>query len=132
MPVGQVYPDGSTEQISRHGSLIAQHIATSLQRVTIHINAFKYPVWGTLERLAPCLNAGVPAIVKLATKTASLTETCVRTMLYSGLFPEGALQLVVGPTGDLLDRLGPQGVVGFTGSAQTAHVLRSRPDILSD
>jgi len=101
-----------------------------LQGVAIHINAFNFPVWGMLEKLAPTLLAGVPAIVKPATATSYVTELCVRLMLESGLLPEGALQLVTGGLGDMLDRLTCQDVVAFTGSADTALKLRSNPNIL--
>ncbi|WP_299935730.1 phenylacetic acid degradation bifunctional protein PaaZ [uncultured Pelagimonas sp.] len=130
MPDGHVYVDGDIEQISRKGTFLAQHIATPLQGVAVHINAFNFPVWGMLEKLAPTLLAGVPAIVKPATQTCFLTEACVRMIVDSGILPDGALQLIVGGTGDLLDRLGPQDVVAFTGSADTALKLRSNPNIM--
>jgi len=130
MPDGQVYLDGPVEQLSRNGTFLGQHIATPLLGVAVHINAFNFPVWGMLEKLAPSLLAGVPAIVKPATATAYLTEAAFRLMIESGIFPEGSFQLIVGGTGDLLDRLGPQDIVGFTGSAKTALMLRSNPNIL--
>ncbi|PYG31136.1 oxepin-CoA hydrolase/3-oxo-5,6-dehydrosuberyl-CoA semialdehyde dehydrogenase [Pelagimonas varians] len=130
MPDGHVYIDGDIEQTSRKGTFLAQHIATPLQGVAVHINAFNFPVWGMLEKLAPTLLAGVPAIVKPATQTCFLTEACLRMMIESGLLPEGAIQLIVGGTGDLLDRLGAQDVVAFTGSADTALMLRSNPHIM--
>ncbi len=130
MPDGQVYIDGDIEQLSRNGTFLGMHIATPLQGVAVHINAFNFPVWGMLEKLAPTLLAGMPAIVKPATATSYVTEAAVRIMLDSGILPEGALQLIAGGTGDLLDRLGPQDVVSFTGSAQTASLLRSNPNIL--
>ena len=132
MPDGQVYLDGGIEQLSRRGSFLGQHVATPLQGVAVHINAFNFPVWGMLEKLAPTLLAGVPAIVKPATQTSFLTEACVRILLDSGLLPAGALQLIVGGTGDLLDILGPQDVVSFTGSAATALSLRAKPNMLSE
>ncbi|MFV1875563.1 phenylacetic acid degradation bifunctional protein PaaZ [Nioella sp.] len=130
MPDGHVYLDGEVEQLSRNGTFLGQHIATSLQGVAVHINAFNFPVWGMLEKLAPTLLAGVPAIVKPATATCYVTELAVRIMLDSGILPAGALQLVSGGVGDMLDRLGCQDVVSFTGSAQTALALRSNPVIL--
>ncbi len=132
MPDGHVYLDGEVEQLSRKGTFLGQHIAVPLQGVAVHINAFNFPVWGMLEKLAPALLAGVPCIVKPATQTSFLTEACVRIMMDSGLLPEGALQLIVGRTGDLLSRLGPQDVVSFTGSARTALALRSMPNILAN
>ena len=132
MPDGHVYLDGEVEQLSRNGTFLGQHIATPLQGVAVHINAFNFPVWGMLEKLAPTLLAGVPAIVKPATATCYVTEMAVRIMLDSGVLPAGALQLVSGGVGDMLDRLGCQDVVSFTGSAQTALALRSNPVILSN
>jgi len=132
MPDGKVYIDGEIEQLSRNGTFLGMHIATPLQGVAVHINAFNFPVWGMLEKLAPTLLAGVPAIVKPATATSYVTEAAVRIMLDSGILPEGALQLISGGTGDLLDRLGPQDIVSFTGSAQTASMLRSNPNILKN
>ncbi len=98
----------------------------------MHINAYNFPVWGMLEKLAPSILAGVPAIVKPATATCYVTELCVRMMLESGILPVGALQFVAGGLGDMLDRLGAQDVVAFTGSADTALKLRSNPVILSN
>jgi oxepin-CoA hydrolase/3-oxo-5,6-dehydrosuberyl-CoA semialdehyde dehydrogenase len=130
MPDSSIYLDGEVEQLSRDGTFLGQHIATSLQGVAVHINAFNFPVWGMLEKLAPTLLAGVPAIVKPATATAYVTELAVRLMIESGILPDGALQLVAGGLGDMLDRLGGQDVVSFTGSADTALKLKSSPHIL--
>ncbi|SEO05011.1 oxepin-CoA hydrolase / 3-oxo-5,6-dehydrosuberyl-CoA semialdehyde dehydrogenase [Salinihabitans flavidus] len=132
MPDGHVYLDGDVEQLSRNGSFLGQHICTPLQGVAVHINAFNFPVWGMLEKLAPTLLAGVPAIVKPATNTSYVTELAVRIMLESGILPDGALQLVSGGLGDMLDRLNCQDVVSFTGSADTAFKLRSAPHILEN
>ena len=130
MPDGHVYIDGGVEQLSRGGSFVGQHVCTPLQGVAVHINAFNFPVWGMLEKLAPTLLAGMPAILKPATTTCYVTEACVRMMLESGILPDGSLQLVTGGLGDLLDHLGPQDVVSFTGSADTAFSLRSAPNLL--
>ena len=130
MPDGHVYLDGDVEQLSRNGTFLGQHICTPLQGVAVHINAFNFPVWGMLEKLAPTLLAGVPAIVKPATATCYVTELAVRLMLESGILPDGALQLVSGGLGDMLDHLGMQDVVSFTGSAETALKLRANPVIL--
>ncbi|CUH74775.1 phenylacetic acid degradation bifunctional protein PaaZ [Tropicibacter naphthalenivorans] len=130
MPDGHVYVDGGVEQLSRKGTFLGQHIATPLQGVAVHINAFNFPVWGMLEKLAATLLAGVPAIVKPATQTCYLTEACFRLMIDSGLLPDGAVQLIIGGTGDLLDQLGPQDVVSFTGSADTALMLRGAPHLM--
>ncbi|MFI2766408.1 phenylacetic acid degradation bifunctional protein PaaZ [Ruegeria faecimaris] len=132
MPDGHVYLDGEVEQLSRNGTFLGQHICTPLKGVAIHINAFNFPVWGMLEKLAPTLLAGVPAIVKPATNSCYVTELCVRLMLESGILPNGALQLVSGGLGDMLDRLTMQDVVSFTGSADTALKLRANPVILEN
>ena len=131
MPDGHVFLDGGVEQLSKDGSFLGRHVCLPLQGVALHINAFNFPVWGMLEKLAPTLLAGVPAIVKPATASAYVTEACVRLMLESGILPDGALQLVAGGVGDMLDRLGPQDVVSFTGSAATALKLRSHPNVLA-
>ena len=132
MPDAQVYLDGDIEQLSRKGTFLGQHICTPLQGVAVHINAFNFPVWGMLEKLAPTLLAGVPAIVKPATATSYVTELCVKIMLDSNILPAGALQLVSGGLGDMLDKLTNQDVVSFTGSADTALKLRSAAHILEN
>ncbi len=131
MPDGRVFVDGQPEQLSRGGSFMGLHVCTPLQGVAVHINAFNFPVWGMLEKLAPTLLAGVPAIVKPATASCYVTEACVRLIAESGILPEGALQMIAGGTGDLLDRLGGQDVVSFTGSRETALRLRATPNILA-
>ena len=130
LPDDTIYVEGALERLSRGGNFLGQHVATSLQGVAVHINAFNFPVWGMLEKLAPTLLAGVPAIVKPASATAWLAEAAFRMIVESGLLPEGAVQFVAGSTGDLLDRLGSQDVVSFTGSAATAGMLRANPTIL--
>ena len=130
LPDGHVYVDGDVETLGRGGQFLGQHIATPLRGVAVHINAFNFPVWGMLEKLAPALLGGVPAIVKPATQTCYLTHACFALMIESGLLPDGAVQLVIGRTGNLLDLLGAQDVVGFTGSADTALMLRSNPNLL--
>jgi len=132
LPDSHIYLDGELEQFGRKGTFLGQHICTPLQGVAVHINAFNFPVWGMLEKLAPTLLAGVPAIVKPATATCYVTELAVRLMLESGILPEGALQLVAGGLGDMLDQLTCQDVVSFTGSAQTAQMLRSNPHLLKN
>ncbi|MCF6430189.1 phenylacetic acid degradation bifunctional protein PaaZ [Leisingera sp. MMG026] len=132
MPDGHVYLDGEVEQLSRNGTFLGQHICTPLRGVAVHINAFNFPVWGMLEKLAPTLLAGVPAIVKPATNSCYVTELAVKLMLDSGILPEGALQLVSGGLGDMLDHLTMQDVVSFTGSANTALKLRANPVILEN
>jgi len=129
LPDAHVLLDGAVEPLSKSGSFIGQHIYTPLQGAAVMINAFNFPVWGMLEKLAPALVAGVPAIVKPASSTAYLTEAAVRVMIDSGLLPDGALQLIVGGVGDLFDHLTGQDMVSFTGSAATARKLRSHPAI---
>lgn len=132
LPDDTVLVDGAVEQISRSGSFVGQHVATPLRGVAVHINAFNFPVWGMLEKLAPTLLAGVPAIVKPASATAWVAEACFRMIVESGLLPEGAVQLVVGGAGDLIDRLSGQDVVSFTGSATTAAILRSNRNLVDN
>ena len=131
LPDDMVLMDGAYEQISREGTFLGQHIYTPLQGTAVHINAFNFPIWGMLEKLAPTLLAGVPAIVKPATPTAYLAEAAFRIMIETGQLPEGAVQLIVGSTGNLLDHLTGQDVVSFTGSAQTANKLKNHPRIVS-
>jgi oxepin-CoA hydrolase/3-oxo-5,6-dehydrosuberyl-CoA semialdehyde dehydrogenase len=132
MPDHHILLDGPPEHISKNGSFLGQHICTSLQGVAVHINAFNFPCWGMLEKLAPTLLAGVPAIVKPASDTAYLTELMFQAMIESNILPPGAVQLVCGSTGDLLDQLDCQDVVAFTGSASTGTYLKSRPNITTN
>lgn len=129
LPNARILIDGDMEALSKRGSFIGQHVYTPLQGAAVHINAFNFPVWGMLEKLAPTLLAGVPAIVKPATATAYVTEAAFRIMIETGLLPAGALQLIVGATGDLFDHLTGQDVVSFTGSADTAAKLQNHPVI---
>jgi oxepin-CoA hydrolase/3-oxo-5,6-dehydrosuberyl-CoA semialdehyde dehydrogenase len=130
LPNARVYLDGVVEGLSRGGTFVGQHICVPREGAAVHINAFNFPVWGMLEKLAPTLLAGVPAIVKPATSTAYLTELVVRRIVESRILPEGALQLVCGGLGDLFDHLGCQDVVSFTGSANTAQSLRTHPAVV--
>lgn len=132
LPNSRVYVDGDVEGLSKGGTFVAQHICVPLEGAAVHINAFNFPVWGMLEKLAPTLLAGVPAIVKPATVTAYLTELVVRRAIESGILPEGALQLVCGSVGDLFDHLTCQDVVSFTGSASTAQKLRVHPVVVAN
>lgn len=132
MPDGHVYIDGAVERLSREGTFLGQHVCTPLLGVAVHINAYNFPVWGMLEKLAPTLLAGVPAIVKPATATCYVTEACVRLILEAGILPEGAVQFVAGGLGDMLDRLTCQDAVSFTGSAATARKLRANPHLLAN
>ena len=111
---------------------MAHHLLVPKEGVAIHINAFNFPVWGMLEKCAVNWLAGLPAIVKPATVTSYLTESVVREIIASGILPEGALQLICGSAGDLLDHTGSQDVVTFTGSASTGLQLKSHPVILRE
>ena len=132
LPNSRVYIDGDVEVLSKTGTFVAQHICLPLEGAAVHINAFNFPVWGMLEKLAPTLLAGVPAIVKPASATAYLTELVVRRIVESGILPEGSLQLICGSTGDLFDHLRCQDVVSFTGSASTAQKLRVHPAVVAN
>jgi len=132
LPDAHVLLDGPLEPLSKTGSFVGQHIYTSLQGAAVHINAFNFPVWGMLEKLAPTLLAGVPAIVKPASATSYLTEAAFRVMIESGVLPTGAVQLIVGGVGDLFDHLTGQDVVSFTGSASTALKLRTHPVVMRE
>ncbi|MBW9113764.1 phenylacetic acid degradation bifunctional protein PaaZ [Rhizobium cauense] len=132
LPNTRVLVDGDVETLSRDGTFSARHILSPLQGVAIHINAFNFPVWGMLEKLAPTLLAGMPAIIKPASQTAYLTELVVRRMIATGLLPEGAVQLVCGSVGDLLDHVDGQDVVTFTGSAWTGRKLKTHPAIIDN
>jgi len=132
MPDDTLFIDGNVEQLSRTGTFLGQHVCSSRQGVAVHINAFNFPVWGMLEKFAPTFLAGMPSIVKPATTTSYITEACVRLMINSNLLPPGALQLIVGQTGTLLDELNHQDVVSFTGSATTALRLKSNPNLLEN
>ncbi|MEZ5955864.1 MAG: phenylacetic acid degradation bifunctional protein PaaZ [Hyphomonadaceae bacterium] len=127
LPNERILIDGNVEALSRNGTFQGLHVYTSLQGVAVHINAFNFPVWGMLEKLAPTFLAGMPAIVKPASATSYLTEAAVRIMLDANVLPPGALQLIVGATGNLFDHLTSQDVVSFTGSAQTAGKLKNHP-----
>jgi len=121
--------DGAVEPLGKTGTFAGQHIVTSLQGVAVHINAFNFPCWGLLEKFAPALLAGVPVVTKPATVTSYVAHALVRMIQASGILPDGALQFIVGPTGDLLDHLTCQDVVSFTGSAATSEMLQRHPVI---
>lgn len=131
LPDGHVLLDGGREAISK-GNFAGQHVYTPLRGAAVHINAYNFPVWGMLEKLGPTLLAGMPAIVKPATATAWLTAAAFRIMIESGALPKGALQLVLGSTGDLFDHLDGQDAVAFTGSAATAAKLRTHPNVVRE
>jgi oxepin-CoA hydrolase/3-oxo-5,6-dehydrosuberyl-CoA semialdehyde dehydrogenase len=124
LPEGRVLLEGDVEPLSKGGTFAGRHVLTPLRGVAVQINAFNFPVWGMLEKLAPAVLAGVPSIVKPASQTAYVTELVARRMVDSGLLPEGAFQLLCGSAGPLLDHLAGQDLVSFTGSAATARQLR--------
>jgi oxepin-CoA hydrolase/3-oxo-5,6-dehydrosuberyl-CoA semialdehyde dehydrogenase len=130
LPNDTVVLDGALERLGKGGTFVGQHLYTSRPGVAVQINAFNFPVWGMLEKLAPAFLAGLPSIVKPASQTAYLTELAVRQIVESGILPEGALQLVAGGAGGLLDELTVQDSVAFTGSAHTAGILRRHPNVL--
>lgn len=132
LPNSVVALDGPVEPLSKDGSFLGAHIFTARRGVAIQINAFNFPVWGMLEKLAPAILAGAPSIVKPASQTAFVTEAAVRSIIESGLLPAGALQLICGSAGDLLDHLDGQDSVGFTGSAETARILRAHPNVAAN
>jgi oxepin-CoA hydrolase/3-oxo-5,6-dehydrosuberyl-CoA semialdehyde dehydrogenase len=132
MPNDHVYLDGPPEYLSRNGSFVGQHIFTPKLGAAVHINAYNFPCWGMLEKLAPTLLAGVPAIVKPASSTAYLTELMVRRIVASGLLPEGSIQLICGGVGDLFDHLNCQDTIAFTGSKGTAEMLQQHPRVVSE
>lgn len=129
LPNQPYYVDGDVEQLSRNGTFLGQHIMVPRQGVALHINAFNFPVWGMMEKLAPTLLGGMPAIIKPASSTAQLTELAVKYIIESGILPNGALQLICGRTGDIFDHLNSQDIVTFTGSATTAHYLQSHENL---
>ncbi len=132
LPDSFCYVDGPVEPLSKEGTFVGRHICVPLEGTAVHINAFNFPCWGMLEKLAPTFLAGMPAIIKPATATCYLTEAMVRAMIDSKLIPEGALQLICGSVGDMFDHLSCQDVVTFTGSAETGKKLKSHPMILEN
>ena len=124
--------DGEVTRLSKQNTFIGHHICVPKEGVAIHINAFNFPVWGMLEKVAVNWLAGVPAIVKPATLTSFLTEAVVREIIDSRILPEGALQLICGSANGLLDHVTNQDVVTFTGSAYTGKLLKSHPRILEE
>ena len=126
------YVDGSAVPLSKNGSFIGHHIMVPKEGVAIHINAFNFPIWGMLEKIAVNLMAGVPAVVKPSEYTSFLSEVVVRDIIASKILPEGALQLLVGLGRGLIDSVDNRDVVTFTGSAATGKILQSHPRILSE
>lgn len=124
--------DGDSHNLSKNNTFMGTHILVPKDGVAVHINAFNFPVWGMLEKIAVNLLAGMPAIVKPATITSYLTEAIVKKIIASGILPEGSLQLICGSAGDLLDHVTSQDVVTFTGSASTGLMLKSNQQILKE
>ncbi|SFC39904.1 oxepin-CoA hydrolase / 3-oxo-5,6-dehydrosuberyl-CoA semialdehyde dehydrogenase [Pseudomonas citronellolis] len=130
LPSGNVVHEGPAMPLGKTGKFAGSHILVPRGGIAVHINAFNFPIWGMLEKFAPSFLAGMPCIVKPATATSYVTEAAVRLMHESGLLPAGSLQLIIGGTGDLLDRLQGQDIVTFTGSADTAAKLRVNPNLI--
>lgn len=124
--------DGESHNLSKQNSFMGTHILVPKEGVAIHINAFNFPVWGMLEKIAVNLLAGVPAIVKPATVTSYLTEAVFKEIIDSKIFPEGSLQLLCGSAGNLLSYVDSQDVVTFTGSASTGLLIKKTPAILEN
>lgn len=126
------YVDGDMAKLSKNGTFHGHHIMVPKEGVAIHINAFNFPVWGMLEKIAVNLLAGMPAVVKPATITSYLTELVTRDIIASGILPKGALQLICGNAEGLLDHVTSQDVVTFTGSATTGKMLKRHPRIVDE
>lgn len=132
LPDDVLWPEDELIPLSKNGGFAARHVLTAKSGVAVHINAFNFPCWGMLEKLAPTWLAGMPAIVKPATASAQVTQAMVKAIVDSGLVPDGAISLLCGGAGDLLDQLDFQDVVTFTGSAQTGQSLRVHPNIVKN
>lgn len=132
LPNDHILVDGDPEYLSKGGQFVGQHVFVAREGVAVQINAFNFPVWGMLEKLAPAILAGLPVIAKPATATAYLAEAAVRLMIESELLPPGALQFICGSAQDLFDHLGAQDSVGFTGSLETSTRLQTHPTLLAN
>ncbi len=124
--------DGEHHSLGKANTFMGHHLLIPKEGVAVHINAFNFPVWGMLEKIAVNLLAGVPAVVKPATVTSFLTEAVVKEIAASGILPDGALQLLCGSAGDLLDHVQSQDIITFTGSATTGLMLKSHPVVLKE
>ncbi|WP_026555956.1 phenylacetic acid degradation bifunctional protein PaaZ [Arthrobacter sp. 35W] len=129
LPNSNVVVDGAPEVLSKDGSFLGRHIYTRIPGVAVQINAFNFPIWGMLEKLAPAFIAGVPTIVKPATPSGYLAAAMVKEIVESNILPTGSLQLVSGPARTLLDELDYRDMVSFTGSAATANKLKKHPNV---
>lgn len=132
LPDDVLWPEDELIPLSKNGGFAARHVLTAKSGVAVHINAFNFPCWGMLEKLAPTWLAGMPAIIKPATASAQVTQAMVKAIVDSGLVPDGAISLICGGAGDLLDQLDYQDVVTFTGSAQTGQSLKTHPNIIKN
>ncbi|MBN4051542.1 phenylacetic acid degradation bifunctional protein PaaZ [bacterium AH-315-M05] len=132
LPDETFYVDGNPEMLSKGGTFIGHHICVPMEGCAVHINAFNFPCWGMLEKIAVNFLAGVPAIVKPATVTSYLTELMVHEIIDSGILPGGALQLICGSAGDILDHVTSQDIITFTGSAETGKMLKAHPNIIDN
>jgi oxepin-CoA hydrolase / 3-oxo-5,6-dehydrosuberyl-CoA semialdehyde dehydrogenase len=130
LPDAPYYVEGDSARLSKEGTFIGQHILVPKHGVAVHINAFNFPIWGMLEKIAVNLLAGMPAVVKASEHTSYLTECMVRDIVASGILPEGALQLLVGRGRGILEYVEMQDVVTFTGSATTGQALRLHPALV--
>lgn len=124
--------DGDSHNLSPNNTFMGTHILVPKEGIAVHINAFNFPVWGMLEKMAVNLLAGMPCVVKPASITSYLTEAVVKEIIASKILPEGALQLICGSAGDMLDHVTSQDVITFTGSASTGLLLKSNPVILRE
>jgi oxepin-CoA hydrolase/3-oxo-5,6-dehydrosuberyl-CoA semialdehyde dehydrogenase len=132
LPASSFLIDGEVARLSKPGNFVGRHVYVPLEGVAVQINAYNFPSWGMLEKLAPSLLAGMPNIVKPATPSAWLAYRAVEILIESGIMPEGTLQLICGSVGDLFDHLTCQDVVAFTGSATTGQKIRSHPNIVAN
>src|SRR5690554_511232 len=131
-PDQSFYVDGEAANLSRGGTFIGHHIMVPKPGVAIHINAYNFPVWGMLEKIAVNLLAGVPAIVKPATVTSYLTEAVVKDIIESKILPEGSLQLIVGSARGIIDHVKNGDIVTFTGSTSTGRMLKAHPKLIEE
>lgn len=129
LPDGHFLPDGEAQSLAKDGSFATRHIRVPARGLALFINAFNFPSWGLWEKAAPALLSGVPVVVKPATATAWLTQRMVRDVVEAGVLPAGALSIVCGSSAGLLDALAPLDVLSFTGSADTAAILRAHPAV---
>jgi len=126
------YVDGSAAPMSKNGTFIGHHIMVPKKGIAVHINAFNFPIWGMLEKIAVNIMAGVPSVVKPSEFTSYLTELMVREIIASKILPEGALQLVSGLGRGIIDHVTNQDVITFTGSAATGKKLKGLPHIIEE